>query len=179
MSILDLFKQNGMSILLNNQLNEPSKMDNGKIHNPDINGDMSATDQNVKTNAYNKVKGQKAYLLFNNQRFDKLRGKQLNGDFLRSSYPTNYGNHSYNQQLEGAIDPENMMRKINPIRVTPYDYINGAEGLNFRDLPSSVFTSHNSTQLLSKARNSYASKLVSLGQLPSLQMINIPFNNIL
>jgi hypothetical protein len=172
MSILTLLKQNGMASFPQLEI-EPSKMDNQKINNPDIRGDKSGTVENIKSNAYEKIKGSAHYLLFQNQRFDKLKKKPLNGDFLRLKYDTNYGGKSYNQQLEGESDPDNMMRKINPVRAPPYDYITGAEGLNFRDLPRSVFFSEDSSQLLAKARNSYGSRLSILGELPSLQINNM------
>jgi hypothetical protein len=177
MSIQELLKLNGMSLFPNANI-EPTKLDNGKIYNPDIPGDTSGTEKNVKSNAYDKIKGQKNYLIFNNQRFDKLRSKPLNGDFLKLKFNTNYGAKSYNQQLEGSINPENIMRKINPIRAPAYDYVNGAEGQNFRELPSSVYESHNSVKLIQTARNSYASRLVSLGELPSLRIDNISINPI-
>lgn len=176
MSILDLLKQNAMPMLLNSQAEQLRKSDGG-MHNPDIPGDMAGTEKDMKSNAYDKVKGEKNYLLYQNQRFDKLRGKKLNGDFLRLPYKTNYGGKSYNQQLEGAVDADNLIRKINPLRASPYDYIEGAEGLNFRDLPSSVYYSHNSTELLAKARSSYASRVVALGQLPSFQINHVMLPN--
>jgi len=172
MSILTLLKQNGLASFPQLEI-EPNKMDNLKINNPDIRGDKSATENNLKSNAYDKLKDNKHYLLFQNQRFDKLKTKPLNGDFLRLKYDTNYGGKSYNQQLEGAQDPDNLMRKINPIRAPPYDYITGAEGMDFRDLPRSVFFSEDSSQLIAKARNNYGSRLSFLGALPSLQINNM------
>lgn len=179
MSIASLLKQNGMSslpqlaTLPNGQIVDISKMDNVKLHNPHIPGDMAGTNKEVKSTAYDRVKGQKNYLPFQFQRFDRSRGKQINGDSLRLPYDTNYGGKSYNQQLEGGTDPENIMRKLNPLRAQPYDYIQGAEGFNFRDLPESVYKAHNSVDLINKARNSYSSRLVSSGQIPSLQINNM------
>lgn len=178
MSIVSLLKQNGMSSLPNGETVQPSKMDGVKLHNPYIPRDMAGTDKEQKSTAYDKVKGQKNYLLFQNQRFDKLRGKPLNGDWLSMPYNTNYGGKSYNQQLEGAIDPQNMMRKLNPLRARPYDYIQGAEGFDFRTLPESVYKSHNSVDLVAKAAASYSSRLVSYGQMPSLQVNNVPVQTI-
>jgi len=176
MSIINLLKQNGMPLFPSNDTSKESNNnimdDNNKLYNPAIPGDLSSTNKNIKSKEYDKLKGQKHYIIFNNQRFDKLRSKPLNGDFLRMKYDTNYGEKVYNQQLEGTIDPNNKMKRINPLRVPAYDYINGAEGMDFRTLPSSVFMSHDSTQLVAKAEQSYSSRLVSLGELPSLQINN-------
>jgi hypothetical protein len=178
MSITNLLKQNGMQSLPNGENAQPSKSDSVKLHNPYIPRDMAGTDKEVKSTAYDKVKGQKNYLIYQNQRFDKLKGKPINGDWLSMPYNTNYGGKSYNQQLSGAIDPENKMRKLNPLRARAYDYIQGAEGFDFRTLPESVYKSHNSVDLVSKAAQSYSSRLVSYGQMPALQINNVPIKTL-
>lgn len=174
MSIATLLKQNGMdSLNMQNKDNNESL----SMHNPDIRGDNSAITEK-KSNVYDKIKGSAKFKIYNNYRFDNLRNKPLNGDFLRMKSDDNYGNMSCNQQLEASMDPMNRMRKINPLRAAPFDYINGAEGMNFRDLPKSVYESHNSVNLVETARNSYASRLVSFGLLPSFQVNNMLSENV-
>lgn len=175
MSINSLLKQNGMKLL---NVNENNKInDENTLYNPDIPKDMSGTKYNKGSNAYNKIKESDKYLVFNNQRFDKLKKVPLNGDFLTIKYNKNYGNKSYNQQLEGAINPENIRRKIDPLHAPPYDYNTGAEGIDFRILPSSTYKATNSLDLINKARASYASRLSYLGNLPIMQMNFIPVYN--
>lgn len=172
MSITSLLKLNGMSFPDIERYDR--KMDELELHNPDIPGDYAGTKRETNIKNYDKLKNDKGYIIYQGYKFKNYKKKEINGDFLQLGYDKNYGHKQYNQELEGAIDPENMMRRINPLRAQPYDYIQGAEGFDFRTLPSSVYKSHDSTQLISKARSSYASRLVSLGQLPSLEVNNVP-----
>ena len=84
MSIISLLLKNGMSGFPNIEHEKHIAMEHSTIHNPDIKGDMSATEKNVKSSAYEKIKQHKDYVVYNNQRFDKLRDKPINGDFLKN-----------------------------------------------------------------------------------------------
>jgi len=180
MSITNLFKQNAMSPFpaVVKDTSNPSLMDNNKLFNPAIPGDTSELKKDKQPSIYDKLKINRKFIINQNESFDKFKNQSINGDFLRLKQTNNYGNHSYNQQLEASIDPVARMQRLNPLKAPPYNYITGAEDMNFRDLPKTDYTSSNYVDLVNKARNSYSSRLVSLGQIPTLQINGLYLNGV-
>jgi len=150
----------------------------GNLYNPDIPGDRSG---NMSSRELEKMKS--AYDLTPFDKYMQLTGlkqnrmtkkiAEVNGNYLRMPQPKNLsGPDNAPFYLDDTIDPNarssrDKVKSLNPL-VQPYDYVGGAEGYNFH-IPMSAMTVHDSTQLINTARMSYASRMVSYGDLPAME----------
>lgn len=60
--------------------------------------------------------------------------------------------------LEGAIDPQAIRARHDPLHAKPNSYAQGAEGFQY-ELPASTGRSRDAVDLMRKARESYANRL--------------------
>lgn len=150
----------------------------GSLYNPDIPGDRSG---NMSSRELEKMKS--AYDLTPFDKYMQLTGlkqnrmtkkiAEVNGNYLRMPQPKNLsGPDNAPFYLDDTIDPNarssrDRVKSLNPL-VQPYDYVGGAEGYNFH-IPMSAMTVHDQTQLINTARMSYASRMVSYGDLPAME----------
>jgi hypothetical protein len=150
----------------------------GRLYNPDIPGDrsgnMSSRDLEKMKSAYDLTPFDK-YMQLTGLKQNKMTKKvaEVNGNYLRMPQPKNLsGPDNAPFYLDDTIDPNarsarDRVKSLNPL-VQPYDYVNGAEGYNFH-IPMSAMTVHDSTALINQARMSYASRMVSYGDLPAME----------
>jgi len=150
----------------------------GSLYNPDIPGDrsgnMSSRDLEKMKSAYDLTPFDK-YMQLTGLKQNRMTKKiaEVNGNYLRMPQPKNLsGPDNAPFYLDDTIDPNarssrDKAKSLNPL-VQPYDYVGGAEGYNFH-IPMSAMTVHDSTALINQARMSYASRMVSYGDLPAME----------
>ena len=141
--------------------------------NPDIPGDKSASIKQGSLKSVYDLTPRDNYMRNSRIRKNTLSKKveEVNGNYQRLQQGRSQIDTEFSKfGLEGSIDPNARMsrndtKSLNPF-VKPYDYINGSEGYYFR-LPKDAFYSENSVDLLNKARESYASMMVSYTATPT------------
>ena len=177
MSINKLLKEYQLKALIEDQKGNGGDIE-ASMYNPDIPGDksgnMSSAELDKMKSAYDLTPFDK-YMQLTGFKHNKMTKKisEVNGNYMRMPQPKNLsGADNAPFYLDDSIDPNarssrDRVKSLNPL-VQPYDYVGGAEGYNFH-IPLSTMTVSDSTQLINQARMSYASRMVSYGDLPAME----------